>query len=483
MIRALILGLVFSYCQLAAAQGELFFDDSRLHEIRIISLQKSDWDSIVARYEREVYTPVRVVIDGTVLDSAGIRIKGNNLLNNLDKGKFQAYKLDFNEFVKGQKYDGLKKINLNNREIMANHLGYKLCRDNGIIGPRTSFSRLYFDDILIGNYLNVEQIDVTFLKQHYGNKDGNLYSASGKGAILEYMGPDKESYYYAYEKKTNEAENDYSDLINLLRFFSFSASESFPDSVDLYIDFTPFLLAFIIEMTVCKRDAFYDAGRNYYLYHDPLRKKFIYIPDDFDYSFSDEFRFDLNFQNDVSPHLGDVSNILMDKFFKSKDLLNRYHSETCRFLNHSFDPDKMNLTIDQLVEFGRANQFDFEDFSMRTTDEIRAFISKRKTSLEDDLLTAGFICTSFSPHEANPCKDIPAVYPNPFITGITIKPYDPGNEYEITLADITGRVCYSASGLSGEQQIIPEHLAAGLYTLTIRANHQIRVLKVTKTEW
>ena len=140
MKRSLIVCLIALHCWIASAQGELLFNETILHEIRIVSLNASDWDSIAARYERELYTPMRIIIDGTTLDSVGVRIKGNNFLNNLDKGKFQAYKLDFNEFVKGQKYNGLKKINLNNREKLANHLAYRLCRENGVIAPRTSLS-------------------------------------------------------------------------------------------------------------------------------------------------------------------------------------------------------------------------------------------------------------------------------------------------------------------------------------------------------
>jgi spore coat protein CotH len=480
MLRLILFLSMVLLTRITIAQGEHIYDDSLLHEIRVFSYNEPDWDSIVARYEREIYTPVRVMIDGIILDSVGIRIKGNNFYNNIDKGKFQAYKLDFNEFVKGQKYDGLKKINLNNREKMANHLGYKLCRDNGIIAPRTSFSKLYFDDELTGNYILIEQIDVTFLQQHFGNKDGNLYSASGKGAVLEYMGPDKEAYFYAYEKKTNEPENDYSDLIGMLRFFSLSTAGSFRDSVDHFFDFNPFLKAFVIEMTLCKRDAFYDAGRNFYLYHDPVPNKFIYIPDDFDYSFSDEFGFDLNFQNDVSPHLGDVSNIVMDKFFKSNELLAEYYSGVCAFLNESFNQDKLNSFIDQLLSFGEDNQFNYEDFSMRSVDEIRAFISKRKLSLVADLQSSGFTCISSVQGNQDLDPFNVRVYPNPFTSNIIVKTQNPYSRYELALIDVTGKTCFSASDLTGDHILQLENLADGMYLLNIRSSLMISRIKIVK---
>jgi hypothetical protein len=480
-MRRIFLACIFiaPFCQ-AEAQGEHLFASDVLHEVRLVSLQKSDWDSITARYEREIYTPMQVVIDGVLLDSVGVRIKGNNFLNNLDKGKFQAYKLDFNAFVKGQEYDGLKKINLNNREKLANHLAYRLCLENGIIGPRTSFSKVYFDDVLVGNYLNLEQIDKTFLKQHYGNSDGNLYSASGKGAILEYMGPNKEDYYYAYEKKSNETKNDYTDLLDLLWFISNSTDRLFADSINLHLDFKPFLMSVVIEMTVCKRDAFYDAGRNFYLYHDPASSRFVYIPDDFDYSFSDEFRFDLNFQNDQSPHLGDVSNIILNRILHSDSLTKQYYGKVCQFIQGSFSSDSLNPYMDRMEEFEKSRDFDFEDFSMRTLDEIRDYITKRFISLETDFQAGGYICEPVSDIEAIPVTDFPLVYPNPANEIVTISFKESTVRFSLELSDLTGRKWSVNSDLTGSCTINLNHVPAGIYPLKIISGSQVRFVRIIR---
>ena len=480
MIRSFLISLFIASGCIATAQGDHFFTETALHEIRLISLHPSDWDSIAARYEREMYTPMQVVIDGVTLDSVGVRIKGNNFLNYPEKGKFQAYKLDFNEFVKGRKYDGLKKINLNNREKLANHLAYRLCRENGIIAPRTSFSKVYFDNIFIGNYLNLEQIDDTFLTRNFGTKNGNLYSASGKGAVLEYMGPLKEDYYYAYEKKTNEAENDYSDLLDLLYFFSNCSGQAFEDSVDQHIDLRPFLMSVVVEMSVCKRDAFYDAGRNFYLYHDPRSSRFIYIPDDFDYSFSNQFGFDLNFLNDVSPHLGDVSNVIIDRFLRSEKLKNLYYRKVCQFLNSSFDPDSLNGYIGRMEALAKIWDFDFEDFSMRTTGEIRDFITQRKTKLESDFINSSFLCNPSTIEVISPFAEAPFVYPNPADPNLTIRYREADIEFHVVLSDLRGRIIYSAGNLHGRHDVSMAFVPSGVYSLQIRTTGRVQCMKIIK---
>jgi spore coat protein CotH len=480
MIRSFLISLFIASGYIATAQGDHFFTETALHEIRLVSLHPSDWDSIAARYEREMYTPMHVVIDGITLDSVGVRIKGNNFLNYPEKGKFQAYKLDFNEFVKGQKYDGLKKINLNNREKLANHLAFRLCRENGIIAHRTSFSKVYFDGVFIGNYLNLEQIDDTFLNQHIGTKNGNLYSASGKGGVLEYMGPLKEDYYYAYEKKTNEAENDYSDLLSLLDFFSNCSDRAFEDSVDQHIDFSPFLMSVVIEMTVCKRDAFYDAGRNFYLYHNPRSSRFIYIPDDFDYSFSNQFGFNLNFLNDQSPHLGDVSNVIIDRFLRSEKLKNLYYNKVCQFLNGSFDPDSLNGYIGRMEALEKVWDFDFEDFSMRTTDEIRDFITQRKTKLESDFMNSSFSCNPNTIEVISPFPEAPVVYPNPADANLTIRFTEANTEFHIALTDLRGRFIYSAGNLHGRHDVSMALVPSGVYSLQIRTIDRVQCVKIIK---
>ena len=368
--------------------GKKIFDTDILHEIRFYPLNTGDWDTMVARYPDKEYTRMNVKIDGVMVDSVGVRIKGNNFYP--ANGKKQALKIDFNKFEKGLKYDGLKKINLNNRDFSANHLAFKLCRDNNVPAPRTSFAKVYFDDELIGDYLLLEQINSTFCNQHFGNKKGNRYKALNKGAVLEYIGDDSASYVDVYVKKNNETENDYSDIMKLLEFFSNSSDEDFENHFDEYIDSQRFLKAMAIEMLVCKRDAFYIPGRNYYIYFNTDESRFEYIADDFDYSYNIHISkvFDLNFEHDENTNYPVTNNALIKRIIASSKLRTKYYDAVCEILKNGFDTESYAVAATQLESFGGSNGFDFGP----DIDTIKLFVSKRITSIISNLEESGYNC-------------------------------------------------------------------------------------------
>ena len=59
--------------------------------------------------------------------------------------------------------------------MLRDALSYKIMRDVGLAAPRTSFAKVYLNGSYWGLYLIVEQVNKTFLKQHFADNDGNLY--------------------------------------------------------------------------------------------------------------------------------------------------------------------------------------------------------------------------------------------------------------------------------------------------------------------
>ena len=118
MIRSLALPL-FALPLLTSAQGagdELFTGDQVIG-IALTFQQPNYMDSLNAYYDAggEQWMLASVTLtDNTgtyTYDSVGVRLKGNSS-GSLPVKK--SMKIDFNKYVSGQKYHGLKKINLNN---------------------------------------------------------------------------------------------------------------------------------------------------------------------------------------------------------------------------------------------------------------------------------------------------------------------------------------------------------------------------------
>ena len=149
------------------------YDNSILHEIRFEFTQSNYWNILKANYEQNAdpfdtkpYLMGKVTIDGEEVDSVGVRFKGfTSYPYDSDK---KPIKIDFNEFVPGKRYDGLRKLNLNNStgdpSMQRDFVCYDLMRSIGVKAPRVSFSKVYFNDVYWGLYQTIEQVDQEFYK-------------------------------------------------------------------------------------------------------------------------------------------------------------------------------------------------------------------------------------------------------------------------------------------------------------------------------
>ncbi|HAA00679.1 MAG TPA: spore coat protein CotH, partial [Flavobacteriales bacterium] len=112
-----------------------------------------------------------------MIDSVGVRLRGNSSYGH--PGNKKPIQLDFNEFVSGQKLDGLKKLNLNNSFLDPTQIREKLFLDvlnnMGLPSPRSTYVRVYFNGTYIGLYKGIETVNKEFLDRRFGNSNGNLY--------------------------------------------------------------------------------------------------------------------------------------------------------------------------------------------------------------------------------------------------------------------------------------------------------------------
>jgi len=126
--------------------------------------------------EEEATTPA-------VVGNVGIRLKGG--LGSFRKlSEKAAFKLKFNEFVKGQKFLGLKKMTLNNMaqdpSMVHETLAYRAFGAAGVPVPRTGYAYVRVNGVDFGLYLNLETLDETALARIFGSFDKStqhLYEA------------------------------------------------------------------------------------------------------------------------------------------------------------------------------------------------------------------------------------------------------------------------------------------------------------------
>ena len=181
LVNAGRLGVVPAMAQPGYGAG--LFDSSRVHAIDI---QMEGWEAFLETCENEEYSACSVTIDGETVKNVGIRAKGNTSLSSVAAYGNQRYsfKIEFDCYEKGNSYQGLDKISLNNiiqdNTYMKDFLAYQMMGGFGVASPLCSYAYLTVNGEDWGLYLAVEAVEESFLARNYGNSYGNLYKPDSR---------------------------------------------------------------------------------------------------------------------------------------------------------------------------------------------------------------------------------------------------------------------------------------------------------------
>ena len=280
---------------LFAQNSDLVFSSNTISEIRItIDPAALAWVYAPENQESDSLHICSVTFQNEnldiTMDSVGFRLRGNTGRSSYKK----SFKLDFNEFIPGQKISGIEKFNLkpdpNDPSIIRSKICFDLFNKIGMPGTRVSYTTVYINNEYMGIYENIEHIDENFLSYHIGNNNGNLWKCTWP-ADLKYYGPDP--YYHPktqdpdrpYELKTNEDINDASALAHLIDVINNTPSANMKDSLESVLRVTDFIKYLAVNIMTGSWDDYRYLRNNYYLYHDPTIDKFRFIPYDYDNTF------------------------------------------------------------------------------------------------------------------------------------------------------------------------------------------------------
>jgi hypothetical protein len=238
------------------------------------------------------------------IDSIGFRLRGNTSRDSQKK----SFKISFNSFIKGRRFHGVKKLNLNGEHndpsIIRSKLCFDLYREIGMAASRAAHARVYINGDYYGLYISVEDIGEDFLSKRYHDDSGNLWKCLYP-ADLQYIGEDPSAYAAitsdnrpAYELQTNETGNDFSQIVRLARILHQTPSGAMADSLEAVVDVSTILKYFAMNVLLGSWDDYRSLMNNYYLYHNPTENRFTLIPYDYDNTFGvDWFNIDWSTAN------------------------------------------------------------------------------------------------------------------------------------------------------------------------------------------
>ncbi len=275
------------------------FDDSRLRRVDI-SLTQADWDAMWVDPESKYQVKVDATIFGEELKDVGFRMRGQFSLRM--SGAKKPWKIDTDYYIDGQEFHNLRQLmflnNIGDSSLLYEKLAYEMMYAAGLPASHVAYVEMWIDisddadpPVFWGVYSMVERVDNKYIGNRFGaeSKGGNLYKASHaqRGPMdLIYYGDQIEDYptqngQYAYGKMSNEAEADYSDIVNLCKVLdgtTYASDEEFMAALEAVFDMDAFLRYLAVVTLIDNWDTYPYTGNNYYLYRDPVTDIFEWIP-------------------------------------------------------------------------------------------------------------------------------------------------------------------------------------------------------------
>lgn len=314
-----------------ATQPDRVSEIFNLKQVPVITVEVSldAWNKILTNYDLNPANDKKVVskfafsVGGktTVIDSVGLRLKGNTSRRRPEGDTGQMHNalnpdwhhchfaLDFSKYRAGQNFQGLDKLNLKwfkddasySREIYSYDLFQRFGCWNA---PSASYCRLYIkvqgdaQPAYYGVYAMIENIDEVFIAKNaakWGNGVGFLWKGGWSGSnnanfvSTQSIGVEDVninpalSTYYAYDLKTRKSElaAAKAELLQFISDLNTRTGADFENWITQKMDVPLFLKTYAVNVALGMWDDYWVNGNNFYFYFAPNGKAY-FIPYDYD---------------------------------------------------------------------------------------------------------------------------------------------------------------------------------------------------------
>jgi spore coat protein H len=283
--------LLLAHPAIATAQSpDDLFDPDTLQEIRL-TINSRDLRSLRDNFMDNTYYTADLQWRNLRVRNAGVKSRGGASRS----GSKLHLRVDFNRYVNGQKFLGLKSIVLKNLwqdgSMMHERLAMAFFARMGQPAPRQSYCRLYIDNQYQGLYAIVESVDNDFLDRNIGEHAGYLYSYEMQEPFHgEYLGEELEPYKLRFEAQNHEKEGDtklYLPIHDLFKEVNQPDDAIWRERVEQYLDLPQFITQTAIEAFLAENDGLLGANgmNNFFFYRLPETTRHRFLPWDKDNSF------------------------------------------------------------------------------------------------------------------------------------------------------------------------------------------------------
>ena len=347
------------------------WDNDVIPEIHI-DISRQQWNQLLTLYDLNPYTTQYVVAtatfvkegETTVIDSVGLRLKGNTSRRRPEGWKGQMHERDNTDWhhahfgLNLRKYvdddahtiQGVRKLHLkwfkDDPAYVREMFCYDLFRRAGVwTAVRDTYCRLWLHvegdskEAYYGVYELLEPIDKRYLKDRkdlFGSSNGYLWKCRNAAAGLNnpngdiwYDDDSDDRHAYTLETNTSEFENARAQLVDFMDKVCHLKDSEFYAWIKQATDVDLLLKTYAVNVAVGMWDDYWNNANNYYIYFNGTETsgyKFFIIPYDYDNTLGTSLH--CGVQDDAGRqdplHWGNDNNPLIARVLKFIDFRTKY---------------------------------------------------------------------------------------------------------------------------------------------------------------
>jgi CotH kinase protein/Lamin Tail Domain len=289
-------------------------------------------------------------VDMEVRHNVGVRNRGHGSRDDPPNN----YRVDFPH---DRPWKSVTAVDLNTKYTYNQLAGSVVFRLSGLAQPEVTAVqvRLNGENLaepatrMYGSYAHLEVTDSDFVKKKFPEDSaGNLYKCMRDlgPADLRYRGTNPDSYRNSYFKKTNIAEDDWSDLIELCRVLSANTPDAtYVDEVSRVIDVDEWLRVLAINALLDNNETTLanGVGDDYFLYRGVKDTRFMLIQHDLDTILGG------GGSKTTSSIFRATALPVMNRFLKHPEFVPRYYFQLRNLVQTTFSPEKLDPMLDKLL--------------------------------------------------------------------------------------------------------------------------------------
>jgi hypothetical protein len=352
------------------------------HVVRVdLEMDEADWEAL--RFETQSfvtalsgdcmsgpigmdYTEFQASISMDDQALSPVRIRKKGLLGSQNTKK-PSFSINLDEYVDDGELFGTDNLVLNNAtqddSLIRQCLAYWSFAQAGLPAPRCNFAQVTMNGEDLGIYAHVEPVRKSFLRDHFGNDEGDLY----EGTLSDF----REIYTQTFDPDSDETDEEMAGILSLTELLE--DDELNIEALAEHIDIDQFLSFWVMEALTGHWDGYAGNRNNYFIYDDAETDRMVFIPWGADATFVD---YGADEYNEWIP----ASSILAVRFLESEQGAQMFEDRVSEILDTVWDEGAIEAEIDRMETLLEA-EIDMDQVE-DGIDNVRDYVDQRRDSIQ-----------------------------------------------------------------------------------------------------